>query len=156
MKEESDVADRKGGDRADFLVAEATLEFEVDDLALVARQRLDDIENLRDRLVRVVSLVEVAGYGDVGLVERRQSPALLPQVERQIATDREQPLHGVSIDDFRWLRHEFDERILHHVARPIGVAEQPGGVAGERCLLFGKRSFQKTGVFMLGSTGVRG
>jgi hypothetical protein len=40
------------------------------------------------------------------------------------------------------LRQELDERVLHHVARPVRVAEQPRRVAGERGLLLRKDAFE--------------
>ena len=46
MEKESDVADRELGDFADFLVAEVTLEFEVDHFTLILRQRFDHLEYL--------------------------------------------------------------------------------------------------------------
>ena len=91
MKKESHVAHGEPGDRADFLVAEATLEFQVDDLALVARQRIEDVQHLTERRACVVPLVEVGRDGELGLIERRHPRRLLACVGRQIPADREQP-----------------------------------------------------------------
>ena len=91
VKKKSDVADGEPGDRADFLVAQATFEFQMDDFALIGWQVLNRREHLRERLARVVPGLQVGGYLDVGLVERSQPPGLFPGVEREIASDREEP-----------------------------------------------------------------
>lgn len=63
--------------------------------------------------------------------------------------DGEKPFHGVAVDGGRGLSHEFDECVLDHIARPLGVtAEQAGRVADERSLLLRENAWQKTGVFM--------
>ena len=69
MKKESHVADGEPRDRADFLVRETALELEVDDLALVARQCVQDVQDLTKCRARVMPLVEVGGHGDLGLLE---------------------------------------------------------------------------------------
>ena len=69
VQKESDVAYREPRDCADFLVAQTTLELEVDDLALMARERLEKLEDPSDRPARVVLPIEVVDDGDVGLLE---------------------------------------------------------------------------------------
>src|SRR5262245_34479037 len=87
VKKKSDVADGESCDCADFLVAQATFEFQMDDLALIGRQRLNRRAHLREGLARVLPGLEVGGHLDVGLVERHQAPGLFPGVEREIARD---------------------------------------------------------------------
>jgi len=90
MKEKSNVADRELGDLADFLVAQVALELEMNDFALVARERLDDFQDPAERLARVMSFVEVAGHGDRIVLEAGHLHAggLLPRIEREV------PAHG--------------------------------------------------------------
>jgi len=71
MKKKAHVARGQCGDRADFLVAEATLEFEGDDLTLIARERLEDREDASECPSDVMLLVEVVDDWHVGVLERR-------------------------------------------------------------------------------------
>ena len=61
----------------------------------------------------------------------------------------------VAVDRVARLGHELDERVLHDVARPVGVAQEPGGVTRERRGLLRERAFEKIDVFMRECPGVR-
>ena len=106
VKKESDVAHGEPCDRADFLVAQAALKFQIDNFALVGRQRLDRREHLREGPARVVARHRGRlGHRDVGIVERREAPGLFPGVNREIAADREQPGRHASSSRRRSSRH---------------------------------------------------
>src|SRR4051812_32358243 len=83
MKKETDVAHGEPGNRADFPVAQAALEPEIHDLPLVARQGLEHVEDLAQRLARVMLFVEVAGDGNLHLFEGRTARRTLARIERQ-------------------------------------------------------------------------
>ena len=136
MKEKPHVAHGEPGDRADFLVAQAAVELEMDDFALIAGQCLEDVENLPDRLARVVSFVQVARHRDLrAVVQRRMPRGLLSRIERQIPAHREQPRRHVSPDARRILPAETQEGFLHDVPRRLDVAEEPFGVTDQRPLV---------------------
>src|SRR5262249_15506892 len=98
VKKKSDIADGQSCDHADFLVAQATFEFQMNDLALIGREGLNRRAHLRKGLARVMPGLEVGGHLDVGLVERREAPGLFPGVEREIASDREEPGRDPSVE----------------------------------------------------------
>jgi len=135
MKKESDVAHGEPGDRADFLVAEATLELEMDDLALVARQRVQDVQNLTECRPCVVAFVEVGGHGDLGLVQGREPRRLLACVSREIPADGEQPRGEVVAQSRRVFPAQAQKRFLHDVAGRFQVAQEPSRVADQRPLV---------------------
>jgi len=131
VKKESDVADGEPRDRADFLVAQAALKFQIDDFALVGRQHLDRREHLRESLARVVAGIEVGGHRDVGCVQRPEAPGLFPGVDREIAADREQPGRHPSVEPLVIFAAQPEERFLDDVAGGLEVAEQPLRVTKE-------------------------
>ena len=135
MKKESHVAHGEPGDRTDFLVAEATLELEIDDLALVARQRIEDVQDLAECRLRVVLFVEICGHGDVALVERGDARRLLAGVGRKIPADREQPGGQVIAESRRVFPAEAQERFLDDIARRFQVAQEPLRIAEQRPLV---------------------
>src|SRR3954465_1559088 len=87
MKKETDVAHGGPGDGADFPVAQAALEPEVHDLTLVAREGREELEDLAQRLARVVPFIEIAGDGNVDVVEGRAAGGVPARVERQVPAD---------------------------------------------------------------------
>src|SRR4051812_3197056 len=82
MKKETDVAHGEPGNRADFPVAQAALEPEIHDLALVAWEGLEDVENLAQCLAGVMLFVEVAGDGDLHLFEWRAAGRVFARIQR--------------------------------------------------------------------------
>jgi hypothetical protein len=136
VKKKSDVADGESSNRADFLVAQATFEFQMDDLALIGREGVNRRAHLREGLARVMPGLEVGGHLDVGLVERRQAPGLFPGVEREIASDREEPGRDPSFEPLAVLAAQPEERFLDDVAGGVQVAEQPPRVTEQRLLIF--------------------
>ena len=139
VKKKSNVADGEPCDRADFLVAQATFEFQMDDLALIGRQGLNRREYLREGLARVMPGVEVVGHLDVGLVERSQPPGLFPGVEGEIASDREEPGRDPSVQPLAVFAAQPEERFLDDVAGGVQIAEQPFRITEQRLLIFGQR-----------------
>ena len=135
MKKETDVAHGEPGNRADFAVAQAALEPEIHDLALVAREGLDEIEDLAQRLACVVLFVEVAGDGNLHLFEGRGAGCTFARIERQVAADREQPRRHVFADALPVFPAQAEKRLLHDVARGVLVAEQPLRIAEQRSLV---------------------
>jgi len=135
MKKETDVAHGEPGNRADFPVAQAALEPEIHDLTLVARESLEDIEDLAQRLACVVLFVEVAGDGNLHLFEGRAAGGLSACIERQIAADREQPWRHVFPDALAVLPAQAEKRLLHDIARRVEVAEEPLRIAEQRSLV---------------------
>ena len=135
MKKESDVADRKCGDLADFLVAQVALELEVHDFALVGRQRRDGVADPAGGRLRVVAFVEVGGDGELVRVDGCHANRLLPRIEREIPAHGEQPGREVAFDTFAILPAQPQERLLHDVARRLEVAQQAPRVADQRPLV---------------------
>lgn len=88
----------------------------MDDFALIRRQGLNRGEHLREGLARVMLVLEVGGYLDVGLVERRQPTGLFPDVEREIASDREEPGRDPSVEPLAVFAAQSEERFLDDVA----------------------------------------
>lgn len=135
MEKESNIADGKRGDLADFLVTEVALELEVDHFALVGRQRLQHVVNSGERLPHVVPLVEVAGDGELMVVEGRHANRLLSRIQRQVAAHREEPRREMSVEPCRILPAQAKEGLLHDVAGRFQVAEEPLRVADQRPLV---------------------
>ena len=98
MKKKAHIADRQRGDLADFLVGEVALKLQVDDLALVRRQVAKHAADPFQRLVCVVSFVEVVAHRDVVTVERSHSHGLSTRVQRQVPADGEQPRSDTSVE----------------------------------------------------------
>ena len=73
MKKEAHVARRERSDCRDFLVAQATLKFEIDNFTLIAGERLENVEHAAESLTRVVLRVEVVHDRHLGLIERRRA-----------------------------------------------------------------------------------
>ena len=132
MKEESDVAHGEPGDRADFLVAEAALESQIDGFALIAGQRVEDFENPGERVTGVVPFVEITGDGGFDAVERRAPRGPSARVERQVPADGEQPRREVVADALRLLLAQTEERVLNHVPRRFQVAQEPVRIPNQR------------------------
>ena len=136
MKEESDVGDGEPGDGADFPVAQAAVKLEAHDLALVVGQRVEDVEDLSERLALVVPLVQIACHRrDRIRVQRCASCRLLARVEREIPADGEEPRREMRAQPRRVFAAEPEKRLLHDITGRLEVAEQPFGVAGERPLV---------------------
>ena len=135
MKKEADVAHRQPGDATDFLVGQATLESEIDDLALVARQRVENLEDPAQGLLRVVLLLEVAGDCDFSLLEGRVPGAAAMAVECEVPADREQPLGEVPANALRVFLAQAQERLLHHILRGRHVAEETARISKQRPLV---------------------
>ena len=135
MKKEADVAHREPGDDADFLVGQATLEPEIDDFALVARQRVEPFDYPAEDLLRVVPLIEVVGDRDFGLFEGRVPGAGAVAVECEVPADGEEPLGEVPADALRVLLAEAQERLLHHVLRRRQVTQEASRVSKQRPLV---------------------
>src|SRR3954454_14480780 len=54
---------------------------------------------------------------------------LLPQhVDSPIATDREEPFGQMRAHRVAILSAKTEKRVLHHVARILGIAQKPGGI----------------------------
>jgi hypothetical protein len=64
-------------------------------------------------------------------VEAFHPTFLAVDVERAVAADCEQPFRQMPIDRGVRLRHQAYKRILHHVARPVGVTQQTRRIAQE-------------------------
>ena len=111
----------------------------MDDFALIGWQVLNRREHLRERLARVVPGLQVGGYLDVGLVERSQPPGLFPGVEREIASDREEPGRDPSLEPLAVFAAQPEERLLDDVAGGVQIVEQPFRVTEQRLLIFGQR-----------------
>ena len=139
MKKKSDVADGESGDGADFLVTQATFEFQVDDLALIGRQGLNRRAHLRKGLARVMLGLQVGDHLDIGLIESSQPPGLFSGVEREIARDREEPGRDPSLEPLAVFAAQPEERLLDDVAGGIQIAEQPFRVTEQRLLIFVQR-----------------
>ena len=122
MKEKADVADGEAGDVADFPVAQAALEPEMDDLALVGRQGVHNVEDLRERLLRIVPFVQPARHRDVRIVEMRAPGGLPAGIDGQVPADGEQPRRHVLPDSLRILPAEAEEGFLDDIPRPLQVA----------------------------------
>jgi hypothetical protein len=135
MKKETDVAHREPGNGADFPVAQAALEPEIHDLALVAREGRQELEDLAQRLARVVPFIEIAGDGNVDVVEGRAAGGVPARVERQVPADCEQPRGHVFPDALPVLPAQAEECLLHDIARRVQVAEQPLRIAEQRSLV---------------------
>ena len=139
VKKKSDVADGESCDRADFLVAQATFELQMNDLTLIGRQGLNRREHLREGLARVMPGLQVGGHLEVGLVERSQTPGLFSGVQREIASDREEPGRDPSLEPLAVFAAQPEERLLDDVAGGIQIAEQPFRVTEQRLLIFVQR-----------------
>jgi hypothetical protein len=139
VKKKSDVTDGESRDRADFLVAQATFEFQMDDFALVGRQGLNRRAHLREGTARVMPGLEIGSDLNVGLFERGQSSGLFPGVEREIASDREEPGRDSSLESMAVFAAQPEERLLDDVAGGIQIAEQPFRVSEQRLLIFAQR-----------------
>src|SRR5690349_20411418 len=113
MKEKANVADGKAGDVADVPIAQAALKSQVDDLALVARKRVENVEHVVQRLTQVVAGVEIAIHGDFSAGKRRAPVRLLPRVDGEVPAHREQPRRHVIGDTARVLAAQAQERLLH-------------------------------------------
>lgn len=135
MKEESDVADGERRDGADFLVAEAALEPEMDHFALVVRQGVEDGENPGKRLTRIVLLVQVTGGRSVDPLDWGVPYGLSAGVEHQVPAHGEQPRCDVVTDPLRILLAQPEERLLDHVPRRLEVAEEPVRISNQRPLV---------------------
>ena len=155
VKEESHVARGERSDRRDFLVAQATLKFEVDDFTLFAGERLEDVEDSTEGLTRVVLLVEVIDDRNLGLFERRRTRRLLTRVERQVPADREQPRRQMSFYSRLILSTQPEEGLLHNVPGHLHVAEQPLGVSDQWPLVAVERVNHPCGVWRPGHLGSR-
>ena len=131
MKKKPHVGHRKPGDRADVAVAEATLKPELDDLALIAGQGVDDVEHMAERLALVVPFIEVAGHGHIDVAERLAPGGPPACVERQVAADGEQPRREMLAESFRILTAQTEEGLLDHVPSRLEVAQQPLRVADQ-------------------------
>ena len=135
MQKESDVADRKGRDLADFLVAQVALELEVHHFALIRRKFRDRFADPADGLLHVVTLVQVRRDGELVRVERCHANRLLSRVEREVPTHGEQPGREMAFDASPILPAQPQKRFLHHVPRGLDVAEQTRRVADQRPLV---------------------
>ena len=71
MKEKPHVARGELGNGADFLVAQASLKLEMDDFALIARERLEHVQDPSQGQTGVMLFVEVVDDRDFGEFERR-------------------------------------------------------------------------------------
>ena len=67
--------------------------------------------------------------------EAFHAPLLAQHVERAVATHSEQPFRHVIGNRLARLGHEPDERILHDVARPFRVADEPCRITQQRRLM---------------------
>jgi hypothetical protein len=67
VKKEPYIARRERRDGRDFLVAQTTLKLEVDDFALIAGERLDNVEDSTKGPARVVLSVEVVDHRQLGV-----------------------------------------------------------------------------------------
>lgn len=146
VKEKADVADGQRRDLTDFLVAEVALELQVDDLALVLRKFPEDAPDPRQRLLRVVPLLEVVAHRDVVVVEGGHTHGLSARVLRQVPTDREQPRPETPVELRRIFPAQAQERLLHDVPGRLQVASQPLRVADERPLVKRQRIGHPVGV----------
>ena len=135
MQKEADVAHREPGDSTDFLVGQAALEPEIDDFALVARQRVEDSEDPADGLLRVVSFIEVVVDRDFSLFEGRVPGAGAVAVECEVPADGEEPLGEVPANTLRVLFTEAQERLLHHVLRCRQVTQKAARISKQRPLV---------------------
>ena len=77
----------------------------MDDFALVARERLDDVQDPAERLTRVMSFVEVAGHSDCLVLEAGHfhASSLLSRIEREVPAHGEEPRRNVPLDPRRIL-----------------------------------------------------
>ena len=132
VQEEPHIAHGELGDRADFLVAQATLELEVDDFALVARQRLENLEDPTKCLTRVVLVVEVVDDGSVGVLEGCCPCRFLARIERKVAAHGEQPRREMPFDSPALFPAQPEECFLDNVPRRFQIAEQPFRIADQR------------------------
>lgn len=137
MEEKSNVADRELSDLADFPVAQVALKLEVDDFALVARQHLEDGQDSAERLARVMSFVEVAGHGNLAVLEsgRPNASGFLSRIEREVPAHGEQPGRNMPLDPRRILPAQPKERLLYDITRRLQVAEKPFRIANQRPLV---------------------
>ena len=139
VKKKSNVADGESCDRADFLVAQTTFELQMDDFALIARQRLNRREHPREGLARVMPGLKIGCDLDVGVVEWSQTPGLFPGVEREIAADREEPGRDASVEPLAVFPAQPEERLLDNIAGGVQITEQPLCVTKQRLLILSQR-----------------
>lgn len=155
MKKEPHVARRERRDGGDFLVAQTTLKLEIDDFALIAGERLEDIEDAGERLAGVVLRVQVVDDRQFGMCERRRPGRLLTRVERQVPADREQPRRQMSVHS-RWIfPAQPEEGLLHDIPGRVRVAEQPRRVPDQRPLVAVERVNHPLGVWNPAHSGPR-
>ena len=108
---------------------------EVDDLPLVPRERFEGVQNLTERLARVVSFIEVAGHGGLGALESGHPRGPFPGIEGEVPADREQPLRQMALDPPLILSAQPEERLLDDIPRGLQVAEQPLRITDQRLLV---------------------
>lgn len=155
MKKEPHVARRERRDGGDFLVAQTTLKLEVDDFALIAGERFEDVEDSTKGPARVVLRVEVVDDRHLGVRQRRRPRRLLTRVERQVPADREQPRREMSVHSLRVLAAQPEEGLLHDVPCRVRVAKQPLRVPDQRPLVAVERVNHPLGVWYPAHSGPR-
>ena len=153
MQQEPHVARGECSDRCDFLVAQATLKLEIDDFTLIARERLENIEDATEGLAGVVLGVEVVDDRHLGVFERRRARRLLARIERQVPADREQPRGEMPFDSRRILPAQPEEGLLHDVPCHLHVAEQPRRVSNQWPLMAVERVNHPLGVWQATHSG---
>lgn len=108
------------------------MKLEVDDLALIAWKRLENIQNPSKCLPGVVQFVQVLDNGNVGEVEGCHPRRRFAGIERQIPTHREQPGREVSADPRGILPAQPQKGLLHDIPRQFQIADQPLRIANQR------------------------
>ena len=107
------------------------MKLEVDDLALVARERLENLQDPPERLACVVRFVEVVDDGCLSVLEGRGPRGPLSRIERQIPAHGEQPGRQMSVNPRLILPAQPQEGLLHDVSRGLQIPEQPLRIANQ-------------------------
>ena len=108
---------------------------EVNDLPLVVRKGLEDVDDLTQPLPPIVLLVEIACDRHLRVLERCAPGRRPARVECEVPAHGEQPRRDVAADPLRVLTAETEERLLHHIACRVQVAEKPRRVAEQGLLV---------------------
>lgn len=137
MKQEADVGDGEAGDAADFFVAEAVLEFEANDFALIGWELFEGGPDVFEEFVAAgvfagVWLPFVEPVEMAFVVGELQAMFASQDVECAIAADGVEPSFEVFADAVWVCEVEFEEGVLHDVAGAFFIAaEDAAGVGDE-------------------------
>ncbi len=152
MDQETHIADREPRDAADFLVTEAILELQANNLLLIGRQPVDQAQDDRQCFsgLEFRPGPRLGGQHTLGSTfSKPLHPSFLAiDIEHPVAAHGEEPFRQMPVDRRLGLGQETHKRVLNRVAGPVGITQQTRGVTQELRLELLDGRAHESGIFM--------